>query len=102
MRTGNGRQGVRNRVAGAESLLESDGAEGAAEQHLLAGFEVLAVLHGALEVRTDPPQTVDGDGVGERMIALRDVRLQVVREGVHSRRGRDERRQAHRTLRVEE
>ena len=102
VRPGDWGQRVRDRVTRSEPFLEGDRPEGATEQHLLARLEVLAVVHGPLEVRGYPAQAVDGDGVRQRVLALGNVCLQIVRQRVHSRGGGDERRKPDRQLRIEE
>ena len=80
---------MRQRVDGAEPLLERGRAHRRRRHHVRARFEVVAVLHGRRQVFLDQPHALDRDAVGERVIERRAIGLEAMRERVHAGAGGD-------------
>ena len=59
---------VRERVDGAQRLLERGGAHGGRRHHVRARLQVAALLVGARQVLLDEPHALHGDAVGQRVI----------------------------------
>ena len=91
---------MRQRVHRAEPFLKSDCAHHRRHHHGAARFEILRLIHHAGQVPPGHPRSLQRHGVANRMVALGQIGLHVVRERVHAGSRRDVRRQAQRQLRI--
>ena len=97
-----GGERMRQRVRGAEILLERDGAHGRRHLHISARFDILAVACSALEIADDQLQPVNRDGVAQGMKDRTGQRFQTMGECVHACGRGQEWRQANSQLRIED
>ena len=89
---------MRQRMDGAQALLEGGRAHLRGGQHVAPRLDVAAVLDGAREVLLHQPHALDGDAFGIGVIARRAIGLEAMDEGVHAGAGRELGRQADRQL----
>ena len=71
---------MRQRVDGAEALLEGGRAHRRRAHHVGAGFEIVAVRHRLRQVLEHEPHALDGNALGHRMIARRAIGLEAMGE----------------------
>ena len=60
---------MRQRMDGAEALLEGGGAHRRRAHHVGARLDIVAVGNGLRQVVEDEPHALDGDAVGHRVVA---------------------------------
>jgi hypothetical protein len=87
------------RMDGAEPLLERGGAHGGGAHHVAARLDVVGVGGHLGQVLERQPHALDGDAVGQRVIARRAIGFEAMRQRVHAGAGGDEGRHADRQFR---
>ena len=91
---------MRQRVDGAEPLLEGGRAHRRRAHHVRARLEVVAVGDRLRQILEDEPHALDRDAVGHRMVARRAIGFEAMGERVHAGAGGDEGRHADGELRI--
>ena len=91
---------VRQRVDGAQALLEGEAALERGHHHFLTGPAVCAVRHRPLDPACRSRQAVQGDRLGGRIEARREVGLDAMGDRIHAGGGGEPGRQAEGQLRV--
>ena len=91
---------MRQRMDGAEPLLEGGRAHRRGAHHVRARLEVLAVGHRLRQVLEHQPHAFDRDAVGHRVIARRAIGFEAMRERIHAGAGGDDGRHADGQLRI--
>ena len=89
---------MRQRMDGAQPLLEGGRAHLRGRQHVAARLDVAAVLDRTRQVLLHQPHALDGDAFGIGMVAGRAVGFEAVDEGIHAGAGGELGRQADRQL----